>query len=47
MPEMTGKELRKMFVNKKTTWTAWSLYLPEFYYKEIYPAKKCSAQFHK
>ena len=32
-------------VNKKTTWTAWSLYLPEDH-KVIYPAKTMLAQFH-
>ena len=32
-------------VNKKTTWTAWSLYLPDDY-KVIYPAKTMLAQFH-
>ncbi len=32
-------------VNKKTTWTAWSLYLPNDYEK-IFPAKTMLAQFH-
>ena len=38
-------ELKICCVNKKTTWTAWSLYLPEDY-KVIYPAKTMLAQFH-
>ena len=38
-------ELLICCVNKKTTWTAWSLYLPEDY-KIIFPAKTMLAQFH-
>ena len=38
-------ELLICCVNKKTTWTAWSLYLPENY-KIIFPAKTMLAQFH-
>ena len=38
-------ELLICCVNKKTTWTAWSLYLPDDY-KIIYPAKTMLAQFH-
>ena len=32
-------------VNRKTTWSAWSLYLPNDY-KIIFPAKTMLAQFH-
>ena len=38
-------ELLICCVNKKTTWTAWSLYLPNDYEK-IFPAKTMLAQFH-
>ena len=38
-------ELLICCVNKKTTWTSWSLYLPEDY-KIIFPAKTMLAQFH-
>ena len=38
-------ELLICCVNKKTTWTAWSLYLPNDY-KIIFPAKTMLAQFH-
>ena len=38
-------ELLICCVNKKTTWSAWSLYLPNDY-KIIFPAKTMLAQFH-
>ena len=38
-------ELLICCVNKKTTWTSWSLYLPKDY-KIIFPAKTMLAQFH-
>ena len=38
-------ELLICCVNKKTTWTAWSLYLPNDY-KIIFPASTMLAQFH-
>ena len=38
-------ELLICCVNKKTTWTAWSLYLPNDY-KKIFPVKTMLAQFH-
>jgi putative component of toxin-antitoxin plasmid stabilization module len=38
-------ELLICCVNKKTTWTSWSLYLPNDYEK-IFPAKTMLAQFH-
>ena len=38
-------ELLICCVNKKTTWSAWSLYLPKDY-KIIFPAKTMLAQFH-
>ena len=38
-------ELLICCVNKKTTWSAWSLFLPDDY-KIIFPAKTMLAQFH-
>ena len=38
-------ELLICCVNRKTTWSAWSLYLPNDY-KIIFPAKTMLAQFH-
>ena len=38
-------ELLICCVNKNTTWTSWSLYLPNDYEK-IFPAKTMLAQFH-
>ena len=40
LQEIIEKELSYLIccVNKKTTWSAWSLYLPKDY-KIIYPAK--------